>query len=159
MSTSVDMTLDETVLRDVEAARTTLEALEDQAYEARAALHQAIRRLHAAGGSMREIATALGMSHQRVHQIIGTDGIVEVEASAVTEVSSLPVAPAAVTTAEDACSFCGAPRREVDKLLAGPGPVFVCGGCVQAASDLLEGRGAGGTLRLVPVDEDATCTF
>src|SRR5687767_13596047 len=89
------MSLDEDVLRDVEAARDKLEALEDSAYEARAAFHQAIRRLHATGGSMREIATALGMSHQRVHQIIGTDGIVEVETSAVTEVSSLPVAASA----------------------------------------------------------------
>jgi hypothetical protein len=153
------MSLDESVLRDVEAARCTLEALEDQTYEARAAFHQAIRRLHATGGSMREIATALGMSHQRVHQIIGTDGIVEVEASAVTEVSSLPVAAAAaVNTAEDACSFCGAPRREVDKLLAGPGPVFVCGSCVAAAAAVLAGA-PGGTLRPVPVDEDATCSF
>lgn len=152
------MSLDEDVLRDVEAARCTLEALEDQAYEARAAFHQAIRRLHASGGSMREIATALGMSHQRVHQIIGTEGIVEVEASAVTEVSSLPVA-ATVTTGEDACSFCGAPRREVDKLLAGPGPVFVCGSCVQQAADAVTGKSTGGTLRVVPVDADATCSF
>ena len=63
------MTLDEHVLRDVEAARTRLEVLEDQAYEARASFHAAIRRLHSTGGSMREIATALGMSHQRIHQI------------------------------------------------------------------------------------------
>jgi hypothetical protein len=32
--------------------------------------HQTIRRLHAAGGSLREIAEALRMSHQRVHEII-----------------------------------------------------------------------------------------
>jgi predicted DNA-binding protein YlxM (UPF0122 family) len=73
------MTLDEEILEDVEGARRSLEELEDQAYEARAAMHQAIRRLHATGGSMREIATALAMSHQRVHQIIGEEGIVEVE--------------------------------------------------------------------------------
>lgn len=166
MSTSVDMSLDEHVLIDVEAARTRLEVLEDQAYEARAAFHQAIRRLHAAGGSMREIATALGMSHQRVHQIIGTEGIVEVEASAVTEVSSLPVAaersnaPAvAATTAEDACSFCGAPRRELDKLLAGPGPVFICDTCVRRAGRVVDGESGDGVLHHVPVADDATCSF
>jgi len=172
------MSLDEHVLVDVEAARTRLEVLEDQAYEARAAFHQAIRRLHAAGGSMREIATALGMSHQRVHQIIGTEGIVEVEASAVTEVSSLPVqdhagsrgaAPAttsaaspAVTalTAEDACSFCGAPRRAVDKLLAGPGPVFICGGCVARAATVVSGGTVeDGGMHLVAAGDDPTCTF
>jgi hypothetical protein len=150
------MSLDEHVLRDVEAARTRLEVLEDEAYEARAAFHAAIRRLHAAGGSMREIATALGMSHQRVHQIIGSEGIVEVEASAVTEVSSLPVRADAP---DDACSFCGAPRRELDKLLAGPGPVFICGGCVQLAAALVGGTGTSPTMRRVDVDRDATCSF
>ena len=159
------MTLDEEILRDVEAARDRLETLEDEAFEARATLHQAIRRLHANGGSMREIATALGMSHQRVHQIIGADGIVEVEPSAVTDVSPLPVpsapssAAVAVTAGEDACSFCGAPRRELDKLLTAPGPVFICGNCVGAADHLVRGGSPGGTLRLVPVDEDATCSF
>ena len=158
------MTLDDGVLRDVEAARDHLEALEDAAYEARAALHQAIRKLHATGGSMREIATALGMSHQRVHQIIGTDGIVEVETSAVTEVSSLPVAnPAAgsavaVTGSEDACSFCGAPRRELDRLLAGPGPVFICASCVTQANLAVQHRSAKG-MRTVAVEDDATCSF
>ena len=134
------MSLDEDVLIDVETARTVLELLEDQAYEARAAFHQAIRRLHATGGSMREIATALGLSHQRVHQIIGTDGIVEVEPSAVTDVSPLAAVPTmagassvAVAAGEDACSFCGAPRRELDKLLAAPGPVFICGICIDQA--------------------------
>ncbi|MGH3072312.1 MAG: Clp protease N-terminal domain-containing protein [Gaiellaceae bacterium] len=40
---------------------------------AQADLHHAIRRLHAAGGSLREIADELGLSHQRVHQIVGAD--------------------------------------------------------------------------------------
>src|SRR3954454_24053368 len=117
------MTLDEDVLRDVEAARDRLEALEDEAYEARAALHQAIRRLHATGGTMREIATALGMSHQPGHPIISTEGIVAGEPTAATAAKPLPSTstPAvAVTAGEDACSFCGAPRRELDKLFAAP---------------------------------------
>jgi hypothetical protein len=33
-------------------------------------LRQSVRALHAAGGSLREIAVELGFSHQRVHQII-----------------------------------------------------------------------------------------
>jgi hypothetical protein len=32
--------------------------------------HHAIKKLHAAGGSLREIAEALELSHQRVHQIV-----------------------------------------------------------------------------------------
>jgi hypothetical protein len=143
------MTLDERILGEVDQARLALESLEDQAYDARAGLHQAIRRLHAAGGSMREIATALGMSHQRIHQIIGADGIVEVE--------SLPV-PVASTTPEDACSFCGAPRRELDKLLAAPGHVFVCSSCVGLAALVVEG-GEAADMHTVPVEDDATCSF
>lgn len=159
------MPLDEDVLHQVNAARDHLEALEDQTYEARATLHQTIRRLHTTGGSMREIATALGMSHQRVHQIIGTDGIVEVESSAVTDVSPLPVPASfpsamsvAVTGGEDACSFCRAPRRELDRLLAAPGPVFICDSCVTLANLAVQQRSAAG-FRSVPVDEDATCSF
>ncbi|MEA3075096.1 MAG: hypothetical protein QOF60_4 [Actinomycetota bacterium] len=143
------MALDERILAEVEQARLALESLEDQAYDARAGLHQAIRRLHAAGGSMREIATALGMSHQRVHQIIGADGIVEVE--------SLPV-PVTSTTESDACSFCGAPRRELDKLLAAPGHVFVCSGCVAVAA-MVVGGGEAANMHTVPVEDDATCSF
>ncbi|HEY5430118.1 MAG TPA: Clp protease N-terminal domain-containing protein [Solirubrobacteraceae bacterium] len=37
---------------------------------ARADLNHQIRRLHAAGGSLREISDKLGVSHQRVHQIV-----------------------------------------------------------------------------------------
>ena len=40
---------------------------------ARADYGHAIRRLHAEGGSLREIAENLGLSHQRVHQIVEGD--------------------------------------------------------------------------------------
>ena len=185
----MDMSLDEQVLHDVETTRIRLEALEDQAYEARAAFHSAIRRLHASGGSMREIATALGMSHQRVHQIIGTDGIVEVEPSAVTDVTTLPPAPTeaaspapaapagavavaggaatavavaaapAAVAAHDACSLCATPRRALDRLLAGPGPVFICDACVHSAAEVIAARADRGDLRAVPVEAEATCSF
>lgn len=139
VSTYLDMTLDAAVLADVEAARHTLEALEDQTYEARAAYHQAIRRLHAGGGSMREIALALGLSHQRVHQIVGEDGIVEVEAAS-TELTPLPGSEAVTTTSEgDRCAFCRNERGQVDQLLAAPGPVFICAGCVEVASRVVHG--------------------
>jgi hypothetical protein len=124
--------------------------LEDQAYDARAGLHQSIRRLHAAGGSMREIATALAMSHQRIHQIIGADGIVEVE--------SLPV-PVASPAVEDACSFCGAARRDLDKLLAAPGRVFVCAGCVALAAMVVVEGGEAAGMHAVPVEDGATCSY
>jgi hypothetical protein len=59
---------------EVRAARDRFLAAERDFEHARADLHYAIRSLHAAGGSMREIAQAVGLSHQRVHQIVDADG-------------------------------------------------------------------------------------
>jgi hypothetical protein len=57
-------------VREANAAREFLLASQQAAERARTDYHHAIRRLHAAGGSLREIAEALRLSHQRVHQII-----------------------------------------------------------------------------------------
>jgi ATP-dependent Clp protease ATP-binding subunit ClpA len=63
--------LDEQILQEAKAAREALLEVERQQEHAKVDYHHAIRRLHAAGGSLREIAEALGLSHQRVHQIVG----------------------------------------------------------------------------------------
>ena len=149
------MTLDESVLAEVETVRERLERLEDETFAARATFNQSVRRLHTAGGSLREIATALGLSHQRVHQIIGEESIVEVEASA-TEVSLLPTA-VAVTEADDRCSFCGAPRRELNKLLAAPGDMFICASCVERADQVLQRSTPVGGMR--PAPTTSSCSF
>ena len=64
------MGLDLELVREAERAKEQLAVSQHAAYRAKVDYHQAIRRLHAAGGSLREIAEALRMSHQRVHQII-----------------------------------------------------------------------------------------
>jgi hypothetical protein len=64
------MTLDEQVLAEAKAARQRLVDLESQTAHVRVDYHHAIKKLHAAGGSLREIADALELSHQRVHQIV-----------------------------------------------------------------------------------------
>src|SRR5262245_63478704 len=64
------MTLDEQVLAEAKEARGRLVDLESQTAHARVDYHHAIKKLHAAGGSLREIAVALDLSHQRVHQIV-----------------------------------------------------------------------------------------
>ena len=64
------MTLDEKVLEDARDARQKLVDLESQTAHARVDYHHAIKKLHAAGGSLREIAEVLELSHQRVHQIV-----------------------------------------------------------------------------------------
>jgi hypothetical protein len=64
------MTLDEQVLEEAKEIRQRLVELESQTGHARIDYHHAIKKLHAAGGSLREIAEALELSHQRVHQIV-----------------------------------------------------------------------------------------
>lgn len=58
-------------LRATEAAHERLVGLERDLEQARTEFHQGIRRLHAAGATLREIAERFGLSHQRVHQIVG----------------------------------------------------------------------------------------
>jgi ATP-dependent Clp protease ATP-binding subunit ClpA len=67
------MTLDEQILADATTVRDHLLELRHEQERAQADFHHAIRRLHAAGGSLREIADELGLSHQRVHQIVGAE--------------------------------------------------------------------------------------
>jgi ATP-dependent Clp protease ATP-binding subunit ClpC len=68
------MTLNEQILEDARASRQRLVDLESQTAHARIDHHHAIKKLHAAGGSLREIAEALELSHQRVHQIVEGSG-------------------------------------------------------------------------------------
>ena len=62
--------LDPALLESAKTSRERLIDAQHTADEARADYQHAIRKLHAGGGSMREIADALDLSHQRVHQIV-----------------------------------------------------------------------------------------
>lgn len=65
----------ERLLREVRKARAEFEARLDDVEIAKDEYYVAVRRLHASGMPLREIADALGLSHQRVHQMIGeTEG-------------------------------------------------------------------------------------
>jgi ClpX C4-type zinc finger len=149
------MGLDPELVREAKRAKEELAVAQHAAYRAKVDYHQAIRRLHAAGGSLREIAGALRMSHQRVHQIID-------EAAEPTrrrwwrregQLLSGPVGP---------CSFCGRPRDACAKLIAGP-QVFICDRCVIQATRLAAGSAVGGQaegpLRLEPPGSQAKCSF
>jgi hypothetical protein len=72
------MTLDKDILTEARELRSRLLDLQHQADRAKLDYHHSIRRLHAAGGSMREIAEVLDLSHQRVHQIVEGDEPVQV---------------------------------------------------------------------------------
>lgn len=61
-------------LEPIRALRDVYEEALEHADEKRRDYHREVKKLHHAGVPLREIAEALGMSHQRVHQIVGTGG-------------------------------------------------------------------------------------
>ena len=65
--------LDPTALSEARESRDRMLEAQHELERARADYGHAIRRLHAEGGSLREIAESLGLSHQRVHQLVEGD--------------------------------------------------------------------------------------
>jgi hypothetical protein len=120
------MVLDNELLQNARAAGAELGESERQALLARAEYHTAIRRLHLGGGSLREIAEALGLSHQRVQQIVNEAGGTWWNRFWRTRNA----------TRDAVCTYCGHPPSEVAKLIAGPN-VFICDDCVKAAERTL----------------------
>ena len=84
-----------------------------QAELARVRFQESLRQLHRGGASMREMAKAFDLSHQRVHQLIGC--------------------------ANAACSFCGTPDGRAKRLVAGPN-VWICDACVDVAAGVVAGK-------------------
>jgi hypothetical protein len=124
---------------------------------ARAEFHRAVRRLHLHGSSLRELAAGLGLSHQRVHQIVeeagGSRRRIRIGDSSRSRTRSPQLS----------CTFCGKPQNQVRKLIAGPG-VFICVGCVTLARHVIaDGQTATtarGPVHLVPEQQSrARCNF
>jgi hypothetical protein len=148
------MGLDQELVREAERAREQLAVSQHAAERARADYQLAIRRLHAAGGSLREIAAALRLSHQRVHQIV-EEGAQPTRRRWRRRPQVLPGPPGP-------CSFCGRSHEECAKLIAGPG-VYICDRCVAQATQLSAGAAvegqAEGPMRLEPSGSEAQCSF
>ena len=123
------MTLDPELIAQAKDAAGRLAEAERQSLVSRGDYHTAIRRMHLAGGSLREIAQAMGLSHQRVQQIVRGAG-----GSWWSRVwRSRRIGPEAV------CTWCGRPPAEVDKLIAGP-RVYICDRCLAAAERTARSR-------------------
>jgi hypothetical protein len=58
-------------IEGVRRLREQYEAVLDEAEAARETYHQALKKLYRSGVPLRDLAEQLGMSHQRVHQIVG----------------------------------------------------------------------------------------
>lgn len=61
------------LVEDVKEARAEFEARLDDLDVAKERYYDSVRRLYKAGMPLREIADAIGISHQRVHQIVGEE--------------------------------------------------------------------------------------
>ena len=111
---------DGALVRRAKDAAARLAEAERQVQVARGDYHTMIRRLHLGGASLREIAEALEMSHQRAQQIVRGAGGTWWRRVWSTR-----------TAKRDAvCTFCERPPSEVAKLVADP-HVYICDGCIQ----------------------------
>jgi ClpX C4-type zinc finger len=117
------------LLHRARAARADLGEADRRALLSRTEYHTAIRRLHLAGGSVREVAQALSLSHQRVQQIVQGAGGTWWRRMWRTRT----VRPDAV------CTWCGRPPSEVAKLVAGP-RVYICDTCIGDAERAASGH-------------------
>lgn len=117
---------DPALLREATQAKERLIDAEHDVDAAQADFNRAVRRLQLEGASLREIAAALGISHQRVHQIVDAAG------GSRPWRKSVPEGPDSRH-----CSFCGGIAGKARKLIAGPG-VHICQRCVPAAATVIE---------------------
>jgi hypothetical protein len=122
--------MDDRLLAEARQARERLIDAERDLEVARADFHRAVRRLHLHGSSLRELSACLGLSHQRVHQIVeeagGSRRWIRAKGGGGRNDDLLLV-----------CSFCGKSQHEVAKLIAGPG-VYICDRCVSLAEGVLD---------------------
>ena len=119
--------MDETLLAEARQAQERLIDAERDADVARAEFHRAVRRLHLHGASLRELASGLGLSHQRVHQIVEAAG------GSRRWLRRDRVRPDPMLLV---CTFCGKDQKQVKKLIAGPS-VYICDGCVEVAKRVI----------------------
>ena len=145
------MAVNRQLLEKARAAGIRLADAEHQVELARAEYHAVVRRMHLAGGSLRELAAELGLSHQRVQQMVSGAG------------GSWwrRVWRSRNVKGNLACTFCGLTQDEVARLIAGP-KVFICDDCVARAETTVN-RGlpaeGHGLLTLAGIDARTRCSF
>jgi hypothetical protein len=139
------------LLKKAQAAAADLAAAERRAEDARTEYHATVRRMHLAGASLREIAQALDISHQRVQQMV--DGAGGSWWQQVWRSRNL--------RGNLSCTFCARTQETVAKLIAGP-KVFICDACVAYAEQSLAGhpaRSAREAWTLAADGEKGRCSF
>ncbi|MBP1595727.1 MAG: hypothetical protein H6Q05_1104 [Acidobacteria bacterium] len=110
------------LLEKARLAGSGLSDAERRVREARTEYHAIVRRMHLAGGSLREIAEALGLSHQRIQQMVQGAG-----GSWWQRVWRSRNVRRGLT-----CTFCNRTQDQVASLIAGP-KVYICEACAAHA--------------------------
>jgi hypothetical protein len=150
------MLVDEALVKEALAAKERCRDLELELGRAKDDFCQALRSLHGAGASLREIATALGLSHQRVHQLVEGSGAGIWARLGRGRRQAAPGAPCF-------CSFCGTSQFDTRKLVAGPG-VWICERCIASAAHAVTGTASSdeepeGFTLAAPDDHAVRCNF
>jgi hypothetical protein len=155
--------MNEDLLAEARQAQERLIDAECDADVARAEFYRAVRRLHLHGSSLRELAASLGLSHQRVYQIVEEAGGSRRWLRA--RGSGRPVGRKGGQPDPTllACTFCGKNQKQVRKLIAGP-YVYICDGCVDLVKNVTgdgqDVRTALGPISAVPEAEHRIqCSF
>ena len=125
--------MDSDLLAEARRAQERLIDAERDADVARADFHRAVRRLHLHGASLRELAGALGLSHQRVHQIVESAGG---SRRWLRDSPKSRPAPRSRPAPEVACTFCGRDQAQAAKLIAGP-HAYICDTCAPQARTVI----------------------
>ena len=145
------MAIHQELLKKAKAASDRLADTEHEVQLARTEYYSIIRRMHLAGGSLREISQALGLSHQRVQQMVQATGG-----------SWWQRIWRSRNRKENlVCTFCKRSQNEFSKLIAGP-EVYICDRCVAKAERIIKASGISAFSGfLVPMKEGsrARCSF
>jgi hypothetical protein len=145
------MSVNEKLVGAARAAGAKLAGAEHEVQLARAEYHAIVRRMHLAGCSLREIAEMLGLSHQRVQQMVqGAGGSWWRRIWRQRNLKGNPI-----------CTFCRRPQGEVAKLIAGP-KVYICDICVATAEQSMTPSPAPalpGSLAPAKEGSKARCSF
>jgi ribosomal protein L37E len=116
--------VDEKLLAEARQAQERLNQAEHETEAARAEFRRAVHRLVSHGSRPGDVAAALGLSGQQLHQIVEQAGDLDRAGRGIPPDGGL------------ACSFCGRSQYEVRKLIAGPG-AYICDGCVELAQGVV----------------------
>jgi hypothetical protein len=143
--------VDERLLAEARQAQERLTQAEQAAEAARAEFRRAVHRLVVHGSRSGQVAAALGVSPDRLDEMVRAAG------DPGREDRTGPLGDDLV------CSFCGRSQHEVRKLIAGPG-CYICEACVTLAEGVISSGSPAqtrlGPVRAVPEDDGLVrCSF